>query len=53
MAGHTDGFADVTDVLGPAGQQLVDRVRTTMAPDPTSPEAHRAAMAAYGGPPGP
>jgi hypothetical protein len=24
-----------------------------MAPDPTSPEAHRAAMAAYGGPPGP
>jgi AraC-like DNA-binding protein len=48
MAGYTDRFVDVQEVLGAAGEQLVDRVRTAMAPEPTSPAAHRAAMAAYG-----
>jgi AraC-like DNA-binding protein len=46
MAGYTDRFVDAADVLGPAGRRLVDRVRNAMAAGPTSPDAHRAAMAA-------
>jgi AraC-like DNA-binding protein len=48
MAGYTDRFVDVTDVLGPAGNRLVDRVRTAMTDRPTSTDAHSAAMRAYG-----
>jgi AraC-like DNA-binding protein len=48
MAGYTDRFVDVADVLGADGRRMVDRVRTAMAPDPRSPEAHRAAMDAVG-----
>jgi AraC-like DNA-binding protein len=48
MAGYTDRFVDVTDVLGTAGEKLVGRVRAAMAADPTSASAHHAAMAAYG-----
>jgi AraC-like DNA-binding protein len=48
MADHTDRFVDVQDVLGAAGDRLVDRVREAMTPDPASPDAHRAATAAYG-----
>ena len=48
MAGYTDRFVDLPDVLGADGARLVDRVRTAMAADPHSPEGHRAAMAAYG-----
>jgi AraC-like DNA-binding protein len=48
VATYTDRFVDVSDVLGAAGQRLVDRVRAAMVADPTSPDAHRAAMAAYG-----
>jgi len=44
MARYTDRFVDVPDVLGAAGQRLVDRVREAMATEPTSPDAHRAAM---------
>ena len=47
MDAYTDRFVDVGDVLGDAGRRLVDRVRTAMAPHPTSPDAHRAAMSAY------
>ena len=43
----TDRFVHVRDVLG-AGDRLVDEVRAAMAPDPHAPEAHEAAMAAYG-----
>ncbi|WP_448623806.1 helix-turn-helix domain-containing protein [Geodermatophilus sp. URMC 64] len=48
VAAYTDRFVDITDVLGHRGRRLVDRVRTAMAADPRSPDAHRAAMAAYG-----
>jgi AraC-like DNA-binding protein len=48
MAGYTDRFVDVADVLGPAGNRLVDRVRTAMTDRPTSTDAHSAAMRAYG-----
>jgi AraC-like DNA-binding protein len=48
MAAHTDRFVDVAEVLGDAGPELVRRVRTAMVPDPRSPEAHAAAMTAYG-----
>jgi AraC-like DNA-binding protein len=48
LAAYTDRFVDVADVLGDAGARLTDRVRAAMAGDPHSPDAHRAAMAAYG-----
>ena len=48
MADYTDRSVDVSDVLGPAGDRLVDRVRAGMAGDPSSTEAHAAALAAYG-----
>jgi AraC-like DNA-binding protein len=48
MAEYTDRFVDVTEVLGDAGARLVDRIRSAMAPDPTSTDAHRAAMTACG-----
>jgi AraC-like DNA-binding protein len=44
---HTDRFVDVRDVLGEAGDRLVEAVRTAMRPDPHSPQAHAAAMSAY------
>jgi AraC-like DNA-binding protein len=48
VAAYTDGFVDLADVLGARGERLVDRVRTVMAPDPSSTRAHRGAMEAYG-----
>jgi AraC-like DNA-binding protein len=48
VAAYTDRFVDVTEVLGPDGPRLVERVRATMAPDPHSVDGHQAAMAAYG-----
>jgi len=48
VAAYTDRFVDVRDVLGVGGERLVDQVRTAMATDQTSTEAHRAAMVAYG-----
>jgi AraC-like DNA-binding protein len=48
MSGYTDRHVDVTEVLGPAGEELTVRVRAAMAPDPHAPEAHAAAMAAFG-----
>ncbi|MBA2465827.1 MAG: helix-turn-helix transcriptional regulator [Nocardioidaceae bacterium] len=48
VAAYTDRYVDVADVLGLPGEQLVDRVRHAMATAPDSPEAHRAAMEAYG-----
>jgi AraC-like DNA-binding protein len=47
MAAYTDRHVDVTEVLGVPGAQLVERVRTAMAADPASPDAHGAAIAAY------
>jgi AraC-like DNA-binding protein len=48
MSGYTDRHVDVADVLGAAGERLTARVRAAMAPDPHSPAAHAAAMAAFG-----
>ncbi|MFD2091118.1 helix-turn-helix domain-containing protein [Blastococcus deserti] len=48
MAAYTDRFVDVAEVLGDAAGPLVERVRTAMAADPSAPDAHRAAMEAYG-----
>ena len=48
MAQYTDRFVDVADVLGEPGKRLVQRVRTAMAADPASADAHQAAMAAFG-----
>jgi AraC-like DNA-binding protein len=48
MAAYTDRFVDVAEVLGAAGEQLTDRVRAAMTPDPTAPDAHLSAMAAFG-----
>ncbi|MDP5184208.1 helix-turn-helix domain-containing protein [Blastococcus sp. BMG 814] len=48
MSGYTDRFVDVADVLGAAGERLTARVRAAMVPDPRSPDAHGAAMAAFG-----
>lgn len=44
----TDRSVDLGEVLGGDGARLAARVRAAMTPDPHSPEAHRAAMAAYG-----
>lgn len=49
MAGYTDRFVDVAEVLGGDGRQLTDRVRAAMAADPSSPAAHHAAMDAVAG----
>ena len=48
VAAYTDRFVDVREVLGDAGERLVERVRGAMTPDPHAPQAHAAAMAAYG-----
>jgi AraC-like DNA-binding protein len=48
VAAFTDRFVDLPEVLGEAGVRLTGRVREVMAPDPSSPGAHRAAMAAVG-----
>ncbi|MGY1985893.1 helix-turn-helix domain-containing protein [Blastococcus sp. SYSU DS0669] len=48
MSGYTDRYVDVAEVLGPEGERLTTRVRAAMAQDPHAPEAHTAAMAAFG-----
>ena len=48
MSRYTDRHVDVGEVLGTAGAELTARVREAMAVDPSSPTAHRAAMAAFG-----
>ena len=48
MSGYTDRYVDVADVLGPEGERLTAQVRAAMAPDPHSPDAHAAGMAAFG-----
>jgi AraC-like DNA-binding protein len=48
MSRYTDRYVDVTEVLGAAGERLTARVREAMASDPSSPAAHRVAMAAFG-----
>lgn len=47
MAAFTDRAVDVGEVLGDAGRQLTDRVRTAMAPDPADPAAHATAIDAF------
>jgi len=47
MAGYTDRAVDVAEVLGDAGRELTDRVRTAMSGDPLSPDAHARATAAF------
>lgn len=46
--GHTDRHVDVSSILGVDGTVLVDRIRTIMAREPRSRQAHGAAMDAYG-----
>ncbi|MGY1595147.1 helix-turn-helix domain-containing protein [Geodermatophilus sp. SYSU D00708] len=48
LAAYTDRYVDLAEVLGAEGSRLVDRVRTAMAPDPAAPDAHGAAMDAFG-----
>ncbi|MCF6746111.1 helix-turn-helix transcriptional regulator [Blastococcus sp. KM273128] len=48
MSRYTGRHVDVAEVLGAAGEELTGRVRAAMTPDPRSPEAHGAAMAAFG-----
>ena len=48
MAGYTDRFVDVAEVLGRDGERLAERVRTAMTDDPHAEDAHAAAMAAFG-----
>ncbi len=47
VTAYTDRFVDVQEVLGAAGDRLVEAVRTAVRPDPHSPQAHAAAMEAY------
>src|SRR4051794_12590904 len=47
VARYTDRHVDVGEVLGGAGDVLVDRVRTAMAGDPHAETAHRAATTAF------
>src|SRR3954451_21367715 len=47
VARYTDRHVDVAEVLGGAGDVLVDRVRTAMAGDPHAENAHRAATTAF------
>jgi AraC-like DNA-binding protein len=44
---YTDRHVPVAEVLGEAGDRLVERIRSTMTPAPHSPDAHHAAMDAY------
>ncbi len=44
---HTDRHVDLFEVLGGDGDVLVGRVRSAMAEEPRSIDAHRAAMRAY------
>lgn len=48
VAAFTDRSVDLDEVLGDAGRTLAERVRAVMHEAPTSPDAHRAAMDAYG-----
>ena len=48
MTDHTDRHVDVAEVLGAAGERLTAGVRSAMAADPHSPDAHRRAMASFG-----
>ncbi|TYP84890.1 helix-turn-helix domain-containing protein [Blastococcus xanthinilyticus] len=48
MSGYTDRYVDVAEVLGAEGERLATRVRAAMARDAHDPEAHAAAMAAFG-----
>lgn len=48
MAAFTDRHVDVGEVLGRAGAELTDRVRTAMHPDPHAVPAHQAEMDAFG-----
>ncbi|MBN1093382.1 AraC family transcriptional regulator [Blastococcus sp. TML/M2B] len=48
MAEFTDRAVDVGEVLGDAGRVLSDRVRAAMAPDPSDPAGHAAAIEAFG-----
>ncbi|RBY95649.1 AraC family transcriptional regulator [Blastococcus sp. TF02-8] len=48
MSAFTDRHEDLTEVLGDRGEQLTARVRAAMTRDPHAPEAHAAAMAAFG-----
>ncbi|MGY2002895.1 helix-turn-helix domain-containing protein [Blastococcus sp. SYSU DS1024] len=48
MSGFTDRHVDVAEVLGDRGERLTERVRAAMGPDPHSPDAHGAAVAAFG-----
>jgi AraC-like DNA-binding protein len=48
MTRYTDRHVDVREVLGPAGEELVTRVRTAMTPAPADPAAHAEAMTAFG-----
>jgi AraC-like DNA-binding protein len=47
VAPYTDRHVDVGAVLGDDGARLTRAVRAAMSGDPSSPSAHRAAMAAY------
>lgn len=46
---YTDRHVALSQVLGDDGVALVNRVRSSMVQDPRSSEAHRSAMAAFGG----
>lgn len=41
-----DGYVDLEQVLGAEGRVLAERVRSTMAPDPHDPAAHRSVTSA-------
>lgn len=47
VADFTDRFVDLSEVLGAGGTRLVEQVRAAMAPDPSAPAAHRAAVTAF------
>jgi AraC-like DNA-binding protein len=48
VAAYTDRFVDLDDVLGVDGERLTGLVRTAMAADQHSTDAHRRAMETYG-----
>lgn len=47
VSAFTDRHVPLTDVLGPDGERLAERVRDAMTPDPHDAGAHRTAMAAH------
>ena len=47
MAGFTDRHVDVTEVLGPAGAGLTERVRAAMRDAPLDVRSHAGALAAF------